>query len=739
MEKDTRKRLIMHAIIFVFVAILWFFLLAVCLNIVRVNEIQTEGFKGIVVETKTTIERHKKLFIVLYIVPLLAFVGFLVYLNFKQFFKRLFDKDDKIYWYWNEKTKNGVSQHEINKKFLVSPNTKNNQNNANWVIKFNKKLNKWWVNEASSDINSIVIGGVGSGKTQRVLLPNIIYNSHLRYKARANFLVTDPKKEIIKYVGKKLERQGYKIYAVDFSDVKNSVGWNPLHYAYKLAHKAAYSTEQLKTNINQAISEINNVVEQLPWSGENNMWEKNAKAMITTIIKFMLLVSLEKPSVVLERDFNLINVASLLNLDAWNPKQDWYAIAKWKAEKEKDYHFTEVFKDIRAFSSTVSETLTGIISNAQSVLSVFTQDEFIKTIVRKTKSFDLEEITNQENPYAIFIHYPDHKPANHFLISMLIDQIYQALITKASNEEKLKLKRKFLFMLDEAGNLPPIINLDNKVSISRSRNIFFQLIYQDYNQLKKCNTRANPSADKVIRNNLQFSYFLNSIDEHTLKELSDSLGKKEVVEKSTSRSSGQGKQSSSTSVSESKREKPLMDVAEIKAKDKDYAIIQKIGYKPFFIKMRMAWQHFENDGYEYKCDELKSDETSTWDYQTVFLGKRKNLANENTAKEKVIEKDEEDKTKDWSPKKITKTKTYNKNKLKELANVLITIRCFQSKITNWKATIEMFKDIIKKIKTTEDTYLNNNIFCEFDKNVKICFDEFESVISDEELNNQTQK
>lgn len=737
MEKDTRKRLIMHAIIFVFVAILWFFLLAVCLNIVRVNEIQTEGFKGIVVETKTTIERHKKLFIVLYIVPLLAFVGFLVYLNFKQFFKRLFDKDDKIYWYWNEKTKNGVSQHEINKKFLVSPNTKNNQNNANWVIKFNKKLNKWWVNESSSDINSIVIGGVGSGKTQRVLLPNIIYNSHLRYKARTNFLVTDPKKEIIKYVGKKLERNGYKIYAVDFSDVKNSVGWNPLHYAYKLAHKTPYSREDLMNNINNAISEINNVVEQLPWSGENNMWEKNAKAMITTIIKFMLLVSLEKPSVVLEEDFNLINVSSMLTLDAWTPNQDWYAIAKWKAEIEKDYHFTEVFKDIRAFSSTVSETLTGIISNAQSVLSVFTQDEFIKTIVRKTKSFDLEEITNQENPYAIFIHYPDHKPANHFLISMLIDQIYQALITKASNEEKLKLKRKFLFMLDEAGNLPPIINLDNKVSISRSRNIFFQMIYQDYNQLKKCNTRANPSADKVIRNNLQFSYFLNSIDESTLKELSESLGKKVVIEKSTSRSSG-SKQTSSNSVSESKREKPLMDVAEIKAKDKDYAIIQKIGYKPFFIKMRMAWQHFENDGYEYQCDELKKVETPLWDYQEVFLKKRKSLSKENP-KEKVPEPEDKENPKDWSLKKITKTKTYNKTKLKELTNVLATIQGFQSKITNWKTTIEMFKSISSKIKTDDDTYLNNYIFSEFDKNVKICFDEFESVISDEELNNQTQK
>nr|WP_308507159.1 type IV secretory system conjugative DNA transfer family protein [Mycoplasmopsis agalactiae] len=69
-----------------------------------------------------------------------------------------------------------------------------------------------------------------------------------------------------------------------------------------------------------------------------------------------------------------------------------------------------------------------------------------------------------------------------------------------------KLDRKWLFLLDEAGNLPKIINLDNKVTISRSRNIFFQFVLQDYNQLKKYNDKVD-GVDKTIRSNLQLLTF----------------------------------------------------------------------------------------------------------------------------------------------------------------------------------------------------------------------------------------
>ncbi|WP_429992900.1 hypothetical protein, partial [Mycoplasmopsis bovis] len=50
------------------------------------------------------------------------------------------------------------------------------------------------------------------GKTQRVILPNILYNSHLRLKYKSSFVITDPKKEIIKAVGKYYEKVRVSYY-----------------------------------------------------------------------------------------------------------------------------------------------------------------------------------------------------------------------------------------------------------------------------------------------------------------------------------------------------------------------------------------------------------------------------------------------------------------------------------------------------------------------------------------------
>ncbi|GAA8716915.1 hypothetical protein oki361_23900 [Helicobacter pylori] len=47
--------------------------------------------------------------------------------------------------------------------------------------------------------------------------------SQLTLKNKANFIVTDPKKEIIQFTGKTLEENEYNIYALDFSNPKLSL------------------------------------------------------------------------------------------------------------------------------------------------------------------------------------------------------------------------------------------------------------------------------------------------------------------------------------------------------------------------------------------------------------------------------------------------------------------------------------------------------------------------------------
>ncbi|MCU9932907.1 type IV secretory system conjugative DNA transfer family protein [Mycoplasmopsis cynos] len=132
----------------------------------------------------------------------------------------------------------------------------------------------------------------------------------------------------------------------------------------------------------------------------------------------------------------------------------------------------------------------------------------------------------------MFIHYSDENTANHKLISMLVDEIYQTAIEQAKpNKKNLgyeKLERKLLFFLEEFGNLPKIPNLENKLAINRSRNILFNLVVQDMNQLKKYNTNENREIDKIILSNLQFVYFLNTSDIETKNYIIKLLGNKKL-------------------------------------------------------------------------------------------------------------------------------------------------------------------------------------------------------------------
>ena len=219
-------------------------------------------------------------------------------------------------------------------------------------------------------------------------------------------------------------------------------------------------------------------------------------------------------------------------------------------------------------------------------------------ILRDTDSFDLVNIVSDNKPFAIFIHYPDHKPISHFLVSMLIEQIYQALIEEANKKINLKLDRKVFFLLDEFGNLPVVVNFDNKLTICRSRNIFFMLVVQDYNQIKKYNIYGEGTA-QVIKNSCQVVYFLASNDEQTLNDISKALGTKEVKSKSYTLSNNN---SSST---ESEKSKPVMEIAELKAKKPEDLIIIKNGYKPILIKTLLAYKYFINDNYIYTKNESK--------------------------------------------------------------------------------------------------------------------------------------
>ena len=72
-------------------------------------------------------------------------------------------------------------------------------------------------------LNVLVIGGSGAAKTRGYVKPNIL-------EANTNYVITDPKMEVLTATGGYLKRQGYDIRVLNLVDLSQSDGYNPFCY-----------------------------------------------------------------------------------------------------------------------------------------------------------------------------------------------------------------------------------------------------------------------------------------------------------------------------------------------------------------------------------------------------------------------------------------------------------------------------------------------------------------------------
>ena len=73
-------------------------------------------------------------------------------------------------------------------------------------------------------LNVLVIGGSGAAKTRSFVLPNIL-------TANTNYVITDPKSEVLLATGGYLKEQGYDVRVLNLVNLEQSDGYNPFRYS----------------------------------------------------------------------------------------------------------------------------------------------------------------------------------------------------------------------------------------------------------------------------------------------------------------------------------------------------------------------------------------------------------------------------------------------------------------------------------------------------------------------------
>lgn len=357
--------------------------------------------------------------------------------------------------------------------------------------------------------HTLIIGSTGSGKTICEIIP-LIFN--LGY-AGESMIVNDTKGELYATTSDFLKKQGYKIKVINLRDALASDGWNPLHLPYKYYKNG---------NIDLAGDLIENFAKSLTknLSSKDMYWEKSANAVLTALCYAIIEDAPTEDQVHLFSIYNMLVEHGSKTIDRFN-SLDLYFQQKPFGNLAKMSYATGSFAK--------GETRATLFSVLATVIKMFS-DTGIANLTSRT-DFELDDIGKQKT--AVFLVIPDEKKSRHELASLFIEQSYQALINNAQSFDNGKLPIRVNYILDEFSSMPPI-DMSTKIAVSRSRNIRFYLIIQDFSQLKE---NYKEQAGTIKSNCTNWIYLLTS-DNETAKEISTHLGKYTI---SSSRVSASGK------------------------------------------------------------------------------------------------------------------------------------------------------------------------------------------------------
>ncbi len=375
----------------------------------------------------------------------------------------------------------------------------------NFRLAYNVQLNK----------NVIVIGLPGDGKTFTFVLPNLM-------QLNSNFVVTDPKGNLVHETGKMLEKHGYAVKVFDLIRLTNSDRFNPFHYM---------SSELDIDRISEAITEGTKKSE---YTGED-FWVQAELMLQRALIGYLYFDSKDPETGTQLYMPNLGHVADLLRSIYREDPDVPSPVEQMFEELDERQPGNYACKQWRLFQNFKGETRNSVVAILSSRYSIFDHNDVRKLISEDTMEID----TWNTKKMAVFIAIPETNNAFNFLSSILFAISFEVLTHQADDILQGKVAgysrqnlRHIQFILDEFAQIGRIPNFAQVLSSIRSREMSIKIIIQAVNQLES----LYKSDWKTIFNNCATHLFLGTNDKDTMEYYSTRSGKQTIRTRSTSRS-----------------------------------------------------------------------------------------------------------------------------------------------------------------------------------------------------------
>ena len=404
-------------------------------------------------------------------------------------------------------------------------------------------------------LNVLVIGGSGAAKTRSYVKPNIL-------EANPNYVVTDPKQEVLTATGGWLKQNGYEIRVLNLVNLEQSDGYNPSRYL---------------RDEKDALKLVNNLIQATTPKGSHEsdpFWTKAETALLQAII---LMLFQEAPEY--EQNFSMV-MRVLEYAEVKEEDEEYISPLDLLFQAiEQDRPDSVAVRQYKVFKMAAGKTSKSILVSTAVRLAPFNLPQ-IKAI---TDHDDMDLYTLGEKKCALYAVIPDNDTSFNFLVSLLYAQAFQALYYSADQIHHGALSRHVHFVLDEFAAMP-LPGFTRELATMRSRNISASTIIQNMAQIKE----LYKDSWETIPGNSDTILYLGGNEASTHKYISEALGKATIDTRTHGQTKGRSG-SYSTNFQMSGRE--LLTPDEVRGLDNRYAILFIRGARPVMDLKYELTQH----------------------------------------------------------------------------------------------------------------------------------------------------
>lgn len=324
--------------------------------------------------------------------------------------------------------------------------------------------------------NALVVGGTGSGKSRKSLIPTI-------KNLNTSMIIHDPSGELLNATGRILQSQGFTIKVFNPSNAGKSCGFNP----FTLVKKAGDARKLAKVLIRVSNSD-----------SQDSFWSNSAESLLGMLIECVLKQSVEYQ--------NLTNVLGLLDGLSSDP-----SAIEMLFKNVEDECLWEAYL---SFMNSDEKLRSSIVATARTTLSSFYDESVQRTT--SNKSIDLAVLRKFKT--AIFLQTSTIDsihlaPIQSLFVEVALDCILSELPTENEGD--------VFFILDEASSLTcPALPL--AMANVRKYRCGIMLAVQDVRQLHE---RYGPNGTSAILSNAYAKLFFSNISLETADYIERMIGK----------------------------------------------------------------------------------------------------------------------------------------------------------------------------------------------------------------------